>query len=279
MCTSNTLFEVHSSESSALGSRVMASVDFGRYKRIVQYFWDPEPKNDDPLRSPIWCLGKEYASIPGSCESSGLLENRAPSTEVTKSDNETVMVSANVATDGKLRSCDADGGTMTHPVCEEDCVWPDDFLDDFESRFWFTYRSHFQPIKKSLDTTANYSMSLSVRLRSQLVDQAGFTSDTGWGCMIRSGQCLLANALGILRFGRGKLLLDVLNGLPLDMLIAWRRGARKQDERELLALFADDPKAQFSIHRFVKHGAAACDKHPGEWFGPSATARCIQFVT
>ncbi|MCJ1288376.1 Cysteine protease atg4 [Xylographa opegraphella] len=240
----------------------MASVDFGRYKRIVQYFWDPEPKNDDPLRSPIWCLGKEYMCNPGSCESSNLQENRTPPTEVPKSDNETVIISADVTINGKPQSCDANGGTMTHPGSDGDRIWPCDFLDDFESRFWFTYRSHFQPIKKSLDTTANHSMSLSVRLRGQLIDQAGFTSDTGWGCMIRSGQCLLANALGILRFGR-----------------AWRRGARQQDERELLALFADDPKAPYSIHNFVEHGAAACDKHPGEWFGPSATARCIQALS
>ena len=68
------------------------------------------------------------------------------------------------------------------------------------------------------------------------------------------------------------------HGLPFDVLIAWRRGTQKQEERELLALFADDPNAPFSIHKFVEHGAAACDKHPGEWFGPSATARCIQSV-
>jgi len=54
---------------------------------------------------------------------------------------------------------------------------------------------------------------------------------------------------------------------------------KKMAERELLALFADDPKAPFSIHKFVEHGAAACDKHPGEWFGPSATARCIQALS
>lgn len=28
----------------------------------------------------------------------------------------------------------------------------------------------------------------------------------------------------------------------------------------------------------MEHGAAACDTHPGEWFGPSATARCILSV-
>jgi cysteine protease ATG4 len=47
-------------------------------------------------------------------------------------------------------------------------------------------------------------------------------------------------------------------------------------DRAILSLFADDPKAPFSVHRFVEHGAAVCGKYPGEWFGPSATARCIQ---
>ena len=51
-----------------------------------------------------------------------------------------------------------------------------------------------------------------------------------------------------------------------------------EEERRLLLMFADDPKAPFSIHRFVEHGASACDIHPGEWFGPSATASCIQLV-
>ncbi|KAI4202578.1 MAG: hypothetical protein LQ350_002521 [Teloschistes chrysophthalmus] len=56
----------------------------------------------------------------------------------------------------------------------------------------------------------------------------------------------------------------------------WKRGTKDREERELLAVFADSPDAPFSIHRFVEHGASACGKHPGEWFGPSATARCIQ---
>ena len=46
-----------------------------------------------------------------------------------------------------------------------------------------------------------------------------------------------------------------------------------------MALFADDPNAPFSLHRFVEHGASACGKHPGEWFGPSATARCIKALS
>ncbi|KAL8944826.1 MAG: hypothetical protein Q9216_000248 [Gyalolechia sp. 2 TL-2023] len=61
-----------------------------------------------------------------------------------------------------------------------------------------------------------------------------------------------------------------------DGTAEWRRGTQQREEREILNLFADDPDAPFSIHRFVEHGALACGKHPGEWFGPSATARCIQ---
>ena len=82
---------------------------------------------------------------------------------------------------------------------ELDRGWPPEFLDDCESRIWFTYRSNFPAIRKSSDA----AMTLSVRLRN-LSDQSGFTSDTGWGCMIRSGQSLLANALVILRLGRGR---------------------------------------------------------------------------
>lgn len=39
----------------------MNTVDIGRCsKRIVQYLWDPEPRNDEDPTSSIWCLGIEY---------------------------------------------------------------------------------------------------------------------------------------------------------------------------------------------------------------------------
>lgn len=59
-------------------------------------------------------------------------------------------------------------------------------------------------------------------------------------------------------------------------LADWRRATDPDAEREILSLFADDARAPYSLHNFVKHGAVACGKYPGEWFGPSATARCIQ---
>ncbi len=124
-----------------------------------------------------------------------------------------------------------------------------------------------------------------MRLKTSFGDQSGFSSDTGWGCMIRSGQSLLANALIINRLGRGRLQRPplVYGGCPLHpgWLTPVKTGADQKDpgaERAILSQFADDPRAPYSLHCFVNHGSNACGKYPGEWFGPSATARCIQFV-
>lgn len=175
----------------------MSNVDFGRYKRIVQAFWDPEPKNDDAPGSCIWCLGREYATRPmrnasRDSDSESKRKDPTPSGPDSHQDAKRIKLAAREKTSaGELEAESHDS--------EPDRGWPPDFLDDCESRLWFTYRSNFTAIKKSSDA----SMTLSVRLRS-LGDPGGFTSDTGWGCMIRSGQSLLANALVMLRLGRGK---------------------------------------------------------------------------
>lgn len=256
---------------------IMNNVDV---KRLVRYFWDPEPKNDEPSGAPIWCLGREYfstSSFAPKNDPSGT--GTSPDSTETKStagsESDITGTSSSRATslvDGEPDEVEyAEGG------------WPVAFLDDFESKIWMSYRSDFPPISKSQGPSAGSSITLSVRLRS-LAEPQGFTKDTGWGCMIRSGQSLLANTLIILRLGRGKFsdprkaVLRLTNHSYAD----WRRknsndgdGMREQESR-IVSLFADDSRAPFSIHRFVEHGASACGKQPGEWFGPSATARCIQ---
>ena len=169
----------------------MSNVDFGRYKRIVQYFWDPEPQNDDVLNSPIWCLGTKYDSRLNAGREG------TPAPCVTADTPSHIAGSSEQASTGSMTSVEKVDDKSVHRG------WSETFLDDFESRFWFTYRSGFPEIKKSLDPQALQAVTFSVRVRSQLMNQSGFTSDTGWGCMIRSGQSLLANALLILRLGRG----------------------------------------------------------------------------
>lgn len=86
----------------------------------------------------------------------------------------------------------------------QDGGWPPAFLDDFESRIWMTYRTDFALIPRSNDPQASFALSFAMRIKTTFSDLTGFSSDTGWGCMIRSGQSLLANAILIARLGRGK---------------------------------------------------------------------------
>ena len=186
----------------------MSNVDFRPYKRIVQYFWDPEPKNDEASKSPIWCLGTEYGGPTDNIGAKPPTPQIQPDVEFRSISNghdseRSPKRTKHAISNGDHEEAMNSRGDATH----QDHEWPSEFLDDFGSRMWFTYRSNFPAIMKSQDPSALTAMSLSVRLRSHLVDQGGFTSDTGWGCMIRSGQSLLANALVMIRLGRGMIYL------------------------------------------------------------------------
>ncbi|KAH8158669.1 hypothetical protein CIB48_g9579 [Xylaria polymorpha] len=237
------------------------TLDVGR--RIVQMFWDPEPTNDVVRDQPVWCLGCRYklnSNSPSPKREPTTVAAATPGPEdSTRGTDPTPAQLPETPPDSTSSSFDE---SLAYDEAPLDGGWPPAFLDDFESRIWMTYRSEFDPIPRSQNPKALAALSFSMRIKTQLSDQAGFASDSGWGCMIRSGQSLLANAMAIQRLGR-----------------AWRRGTRETEEREILAQFADDTKAPYSIHSFVRHGASACGKYPGEWFGPSATARCIQALT
>ena len=194
-----------SSQPSSPSSPTMTNIDISRYKRIVQYFWDPEPTNDDPSRAPIWCLGEQYPcptttkQQPPRASSSSSQGSPYKDNDPDASRSPAELVTPDTSFSGSPEDVLAYGNSNG----VVDAGWPVAFLDDFESRIWLRYRSNFPPIPRSRDPDAAPAVSISVRLRSQLLEPGGFTSDTGWGCMIRSGQCLLANALVMLRFGRG----------------------------------------------------------------------------
>lgn len=130
--------------------------------------------------------------------------------------------------------------------------WPRDFVVHQGSLFCFTYRTGFSKILRD-----PRHLSLGAWFNND-----GFTTDVGFGCMIRSAQTLLANVISTLQLGEH-----------------WRRGALRDKEAEILRLFADDPEAPYSIHKFIEYGAQACGKPAGQWFGPNAASLCIKSLT
>ncbi|KAF9477390.1 hypothetical protein BDN70DRAFT_861911 [Pholiota conissans] len=93
-----------------------------------------------------------------------------------------------------------------------------------------------------------------------------WASDTGWGCMLRTGQSLLANALVEVHLGRD-----------------WRRPSTLLASAEyatyvkILTWFLDTPapQAPFSVHRMALAGKEL-GTDVGRWFGPSVAAGALR---
>jgi cysteine protease ATG4 len=191
----------------------MADSEISRYgRKVMNYFFDSAPRNDLNLSTPIYCLGLRYDTPAPLVTETNIepviinhavhspSESTAQSSELTSEPEEITRSQAEPSHD----QTGSQGSALTDKVAKEDeGGWPAPFLDDFESKIWMTYRSNFPPIPRSQDPNVTVAMSLAVRLRN-LASQEGFTSDSGWGCMIRSGQSLLSNALLLSENGRGE---------------------------------------------------------------------------
>ncbi|MDA4132484.1 MAG: cysteine protease ATG4, partial [Thaumarchaeota archaeon] len=198
-----------------------AAVDLGRYgRRIVKMIWDPEPTNDVDANLPVWCLGCSYRLEPNantektttkpaavephdaaaepifptaaSTSSTNAPPVPTPPPEAAKAVTKPPSNAPDTPPESVASSFDS---SLAYEDAPRDDGWPPAFLDDFESRFWMTYRSGFQPIPRSTDPRAVSSLSFAMRIKTLGDQTGGFASDSGWGCMIRSGQSMLANAL------------------------------------------------------------------------------------
>uniref|UniRef100_A0A7S3Q936 Cysteine protease n=1 Tax=Chaetoceros debilis TaxID=122233 RepID=A0A7S3Q936_9STRA len=143
-------------------------------------------------------------------------------------------------------------GRTYHPINDHHLKRSDE-----SNLFWMTYRCDFAEIKP-------YNI----------------TSDSGWGCMLRSAQMLLAQTLRMHYKGR-------------DWMAPKSTVKRREDEfmRDLMAWFADYPYSGkdfksvpggsdacswYSLHNMVGCGFAKYDVLPGEWFGPGISCHVLR---
>jgi len=188
----------------AMETAIAGATEFGRVgRRIMQKIWDPEPLNNRIANEPAWCLGRRYTlDVKTYGPALDTTAGTPPSDTVEAPSLPPSNRRLDTPPDSAASSFDS---SLAYEEPGQDGGWPPEFLDDFESRIWMTYRTDFELIPKSTDPRAAASLSFTMRLKTSFSDPNGFSSDTGWGCMIRSGQSLLANAMSITRLGRGML--------------------------------------------------------------------------
>lgn len=162
------------------------------------------------------------------------------------------------------------------------------FQQDFVSRVWLTYRRDFPTLEGTQITT-----------------------DCGWGCMMRSAQMLLAQALLMHLLRRDWSWPEALNTLFVEMepirssspptfnsfssisspashsshlqSRAASSPSRPQVQdphqehihRDILRWLSDCPDAPFGLHHMVKLGGSF-GKKAGDWYGPSIVAHILR---
>ncbi|XP_066473468.1 cysteine protease ATG4D [Tiliqua scincoides] len=165
------------------------------------------------------------------------------------------------------------------------------FQKDFTSRIWLTYRREFQQLEGTM-----------------------WTTDCGWGCMLRSGQMLLAQGLLVHFLGRDWTWPDALfstdltemepmkvTSLPCPSTASLRQASpiptdrsrapwefrpprhtcspdeleKERYHRKIISWFADKPQAPFGIHCLVNLGHSS-GKKAGDWYGPSIAAHILR---
>ena len=289
----------------------------GHLDKAMRYLLDSDA-TPDKCTDPIWLLGVQH---PGYEPSLSALPDVVATSPVNHSNNTNSggfglafrrnsgspssfrSSTSSVASSEFSQSTNSSSSKNPNPAAN----WPPVFYIDFTSRIWLTYRSQFPvPIKDGRLADLSDSTSSGSGGNSELGEDVSptvmksrpwnwvgvgggertWTSDSGWGCMLRTGQSLLANALIHVHLGRGMYsLFSFFIEYWLILIIDWRRPpypvhtADYATYVQILTWFFDTPaqEAPFSVHRMALAGKEL-GTDVGQWFGPSVAAGAIKYV-
>jgi cysteine protease ATG4 len=172
---------------------------------VVTLLWGPDSTRTPA--SPIFCLGQVYDTRSIS-PFHDLSQSSVPSpsdTSQTRSNDASSEVLEEISKSEIKEMINNDSQPSSNDSAKEEADGPPEFLNDFESRISFTYRSNFPPIPRQQDASLLDNMLFTFKKFEGHATEEGLTTDDGWGCMIRTGQSLLANTLQISKLGRGRL--------------------------------------------------------------------------
>ncbi|KAF8633482.1 hypothetical protein AX15_001409 [Amanita polypyramis BW_CC] len=255
--------------------------------RAVRYIFDTD-FSPDKSAEPIWLLGLQHPGYEPPPAVPPLVPSSLAGKKTSKNSGSPHSIrSATLSLSSSSNSSFHDPPEFQQLGANKP-GWPPAFYADFTSRVWLTYRSHFPPIRdvrladlacgpSDKDTHADSAAAETASIRSSpsIVrtrawpwgsGEKGWTSDSGWGCMLRTGQSLLANALIHLHLSRD-----------------WRRPPYPiytvdyATYVQIVTWFFDTPapEAPFSVHRMALAGKEL-GKDVGQWFGPSTAAGAIK---
>lgn len=269
----------------------------GGFEKAVRYFLDSDAQ-PDKCTDPIWLMGVQHPGYepPSPTPAYGVYPehlgrgggHRRDSTDVghgttRRSTPPTISRGStgyhrNPSLQSLSLSLSGGGSASSGKAKEAPLSWPPAFYDDFTSCVWMTYRSQYFPIRdislaeleatKEVDPTI-ISQSVQSPPRKWWGGEKSWTSDSGWGCMVRTGQSLLATALVHLHLGRD-----------------WRRPTNPSFTSDyatyvkIITWFLDSPSTlcPFGVHRMVLAGKEL-GTDVGCWFGPSIAAGAIKRLT
>ncbi|KZT53447.1 hypothetical protein CALCODRAFT_501124 [Calocera cornea HHB12733] len=279
----------------------------GAIERTLRYIFDSDA-NPDKSEVAIWLLGTQH---PGWSSTDVQPTDRSPSQSPVQS-HPTMPIPIPQSPQRDMAPTHASSNSLasstsglyaapstSQPPQPLQPVWPPTFHASFSSLIYLTYRSHFKPIPPSQPPLPPpraidqpYALPITPpappvpmapespnrRWLAWVPGRSELTSDQGWGCMLRTGQMMLANAFIALYVPPLPPPPTYTNNYPIPSLPPAETDRKRFEAYvKTLVWFLDDPSplAPFSVHRLALAGAEM-GREVGHWFGPSIAAGSIK---